>query len=66
MLRHWSKFVPNVSTDIRGHEALHHQHGDQSQFVVRHYVWLCSDVDWHINILVLKQNNHDMLLLVLE
>ena len=25
VLRHWSQFVPNVSTDIRGHEALHHQ-----------------------------------------
>ena len=29
MLRHWSQFVPNMSTDIRGHEALHHhQQGD--------------------------------------
>ena len=26
MLRYWSQFVPNVSTDIRGHEALHHHH----------------------------------------
>ena len=25
MLRHWSQFVPNMSTDIRGHEGLHHQ-----------------------------------------
>ena len=24
MLRHWSQFVPNMSTDIPGHEALHH------------------------------------------
>ena len=24
MLRHWSQFVPNMSFDIRGHEALHH------------------------------------------
>ena len=24
VLRHWSQFVLNVSTDIRGHEALHH------------------------------------------
>ena len=23
MLTHWSQFVPNMSTDIRGHEALH-------------------------------------------
>ena len=22
----WSQFVPNMSTDIRGHEALHHHH----------------------------------------
>ena len=28
MLRHWSQFIPNkiMSTDIRGHEALHHHH----------------------------------------
>ena len=26
VLRHWSQFVPNMSTDIRGHEALHHHH----------------------------------------
>ena len=26
MLLHWSQFVPNMSTDIRGHEALHHHH----------------------------------------
>ena len=26
MLRHWSQFVPNMPTDIRGHEALHHHH----------------------------------------
>ena len=26
MLRHWSQFVPNMSTDIRGHEALQHHH----------------------------------------
>ena len=24
VLRHWSQFVPNMSTDIRGHEALLH------------------------------------------
>ena len=24
MPTHWSQFVPNMSTDIRGHEALHH------------------------------------------
>ena len=26
MLRHWSQFVLNMSTDIRGHEALLHHH----------------------------------------
>ena len=26
MLRHWSQFVPKMSTDIRGHQALHHHH----------------------------------------
>ena len=26
VLRHWSQFVPNMSTDVRGHEALHHYH----------------------------------------
>ena len=26
MLRHWSQFVPNMSADIRGHEALYHHH----------------------------------------
>ena len=30
MLRHWSQFVPNMSTDIRGHEALHHHHPQSS------------------------------------
>ena len=26
MLRHWSQFVPEMTTDIRGHQALHHHH----------------------------------------
>ena len=26
MLRHWSQFVPHMSTDIGGHEALRHHH----------------------------------------
>ena len=26
VLRHWAQFVPNMSTDIRGHEALHQHH----------------------------------------
>ena len=25
-LRHWPRFAPNILTDIRGHEALHHHH----------------------------------------
>ena len=25
-LTHWSQFVPNMSSDIRGHETLHHHH----------------------------------------
>ena len=25
MLRHWSQFVPNMSADIRGHEALYQE-----------------------------------------
>ena len=32
VLRHWSQFVPNMSTDIRGHEALHHHHLSSSEF----------------------------------
>ena len=31
VLRHWSQFVPNMSTDIRAaHEALHHHHHDSN------------------------------------
>ena len=26
MLRYWPQFVPNMSTDIRGHKALHNHH----------------------------------------
>ena len=37
VLRHWSKFVPNMSRDIRGHEALLHHHvfgrGSQPVFI---------------------------------
>ena len=32
MLRHWSQFVPNMSTDVRGHEALHH-HLERTELV---------------------------------
>ena len=31
MLRHWSQFVPDISTDIRGHEALHYHHHHREQ-----------------------------------
>ena len=37
MLRHWSQFVPQMSTDIRGHEALHHRVQD---WAVRKSRWL--------------------------
>ena len=31
VLRQWSQFVPNMSTDIRGHESLlHHHHGSKA------------------------------------
>ena len=32
VLRHWSQFVPNMSTDIRGHEALLHHHHHHPQW----------------------------------
>ena len=35
MLRHWSQFVPDMSTDIRGHEALHHQSGTELRSCVK-------------------------------
>ena len=35
MLKCWSQFVPNISTDIKGHEALlHNQHSKQSSGAV--------------------------------
>ena len=34
MLRHWSQFVPNMSTDIQGHEALHYHERKKRGFVV--------------------------------
>ena len=38
VLRHWSQFVPNMSTDIRGHEALLHQHHREQVFAPRAFV----------------------------
>ena len=35
MLRHWSQFVPNMSTDIRGHEAPHHHHDHQNDLCIK-------------------------------
>ena len=43
MLRHWSQFVPNMSTDIRGHEAL--QHHQQSELSVTNVMLLSTSVD---------------------
>ena len=40
MLRHCSQFVPNMSTDIRGHEALHHRHHHHTES----FIWLS---DWN-------------------
>ena len=31
MLRHWSQFVLNMSTDIRGHETLLHHYQTQDK-----------------------------------
>ena len=31
MFMHWSQLGPNMSTDIRGHEALPHHHHQQQQ-----------------------------------
>ena len=36
VLWHWSQFVPKMSTDIRGHDALHHHHHD--------VIWLACHV----------------------
>ena len=44
MLQHWSQFVPNMSTDIRGQEALHHHH--------HHYhAWLFSRMLYQLSYL---------------
>ena len=42
VLRHWSQFVPNMSTDIRGHEALlHHSSADpHNSYSLSHPQWL--------------------------
>ena len=38
MHTHWSQFVPNMSTDIRGHQAPHHHHHPSSnQCVCLHH-----------------------------
>ena len=35
MLRHWSQFLLNMSTDTRGHEALHHHHHPVSELFLK-------------------------------
>ena len=37
MLQHWSQFVLNMSTDIRGHEARHHH---QINRITKHIDWV--------------------------
>ena len=34
VLRHWSQFVPNMSTDIKGHEALHWSSSSSSSSII--------------------------------
>ena len=31
MLAHWSQLVPNMSTDIRGHEATPEEHEEEEE-----------------------------------
>ena len=40
MLRHWPQLVPNMSTDIRGHEALHHHQSLGSFLFISLYIFL--------------------------
>ena len=40
MLRHRSQFVPNTSTDIRGHEALLHHNFTKRYRQIQHYLAL--------------------------
>ena len=42
MLRHWSQFVPNMSTDIRGH-----QHIKQSRHLILHCAVIRSHTHTH-------------------
>ena len=41
MLGHWSQFVSNLSTDIRGHESLHHH--QQQEFAMQYKCQYCCD-----------------------
>ena len=50
MLRHWSQFVPNMSTDIRGHEALLHHH--------RRIACECSESARERRLALYKSNYH--------
>ena len=42
MHTHWSQFVPNMSSDIQGHEALHHHRHDC--LLCPYYVSVCKNI----------------------
>ena len=44
MFRHWLQFVPNMSTDIRGHEALHHHTAEFRHPALQVHRFLLQDV----------------------
>jgi len=43
ILRHWSQFVHNMSTDIRGHEALHHHHCRENITALLQFIAIAKD-----------------------
>ena len=46
--RHWSQFVPNMSTDIRGHEALRHHRSFQEfsmGLIIQHFYMFFKEND---------------------
>ena len=60
MLRHWSQFVPNMSTNIRGHEALHRHHHHQCCFTPTETVRIIRDGEHRTPTLTFTQllNSH--------